>query len=89
MVQAEQDCKDRTPGLPARGCKKKTARARQKERTAENTARTGQLDRTGISIQPEWDNQNRTYRTGQADMRDRTGLLAQHCQDSTARTRCS
>jgi hypothetical protein len=27
-----------------------------------------------------------TSRTGQTDRKDRKGLLAQHCQDSTART---
>jgi hypothetical protein len=37
-------------------------------------------------IKPEWDSQNRTTRTGQAERTDRTGLPAHLYQDSTART---
>jgi hypothetical protein len=74
MGQAEQDCKDRTnrTGLPAQGCKIRQPGQDNKETTAEKTARTGQLDRTGRSIQPERDSQNGTSRTRQTDRRDRT-----------------
>jgi hypothetical protein len=37
-------------------------------------------------IQLDQDGQIRTTRKGQADRKDRTGLPAHHCQDSTART---
>ncbi len=75
----EQDCQHRA-------AKKGQPGQEKKERTAEKTLRTGQLDRTGRSIQPERESQNRTSRTGQADKRARTGLLAQHCPDRAART---
>jgi hypothetical protein len=77
MGQAEKDCKDRTnrTGLPAQGCKNKTTQARQKGDNSRKDSQNRQLDRTGRSIQPEWDRQNRTSRTGQADRRDRTGFL--------------
>ena len=93
MGQPEWDGQNKTARteLTEQDCQHRAAKIRQpeqdkKEMTAEKTARTGQLDRTGRSIQPERDSQNRTSRTGQADGRDRTGLLAQHCQDRTART---
>jgi hypothetical protein len=93
--QQEWDRQNKTARteLTEQGCQHRAAKIRKhgqdnKERTAEKTARTGQLDRTGRSIQPERVSQDKTSRTGQADKRDRTGLLAQHCQDSTARTGC-
>jgi hypothetical protein len=79
MGKAGQDCKDRTnrTGLPAQGCKNKTARTRQKEMTAEKTARTGQLDRTGRSIQSEPDSQNETVRKGHPGQGKQTGETEQ------------
>jgi hypothetical protein len=79
MGQAEKTARAELTEHP--DCQHRAAKIRQprqdkKERTAENTGRTGHLDRTDRSIQPEWDNQNRTSRTGQADRGDRTGLLA-------------
>ncbi len=50
----EQDCQHRAAKIRQPG-------KDEKKRTAEKTARTGQLDRTGIYIQPERDSQNRTF----------------------------
>jgi hypothetical protein len=62
MGQSEQDCKDRAnrTGLPAQDGQHRAVKIRQPrhnimETTAEKTARTGQLVRTGRSIQPERD----------------------------------
>jgi hypothetical protein len=77
MGQAEQECKDRTnrTGLPAQGCKNTTAQARQKKRaTAEKTARTEQLNRTGKSIK-----QNGTVRREHPGWGKQTGNTEQDC----------
>jgi hypothetical protein len=90
MGQAEQDCKDRTnrTGLPAQDFQHRAAKIRQpgqdkKETTAEKTARTRQLDRTGRIFsaqtgQSEQDIQGRASRQERQNRTSSTALSGQY-----------